>query len=819
MSFPTAFPAQTFGEALRFLRKRERLTQDELGRAVGYSREQIARLENGSRLPDLAVVAALFLPALGLQRQPELSQRLLELAGQVRAEADGTQRITVTRSVQTRTERTLEVAALSPYPLPAPLLPLLGRAAELESITRLLTGDARLLTLVGAPGIGKTRLALEAARQLKGSFPDGVCFVELDAIQAARDVASAIALALGLTPAADQAPEEIVRAHLAPRDLLLVLDNCEHILEAAPHFGDWLSAAPKLRLLCTSRVALDLYGEYEWDLAPLALPDLAHLPTLDELAQVPSVQLFTARARAVRAAFRLDAENALAVSALCAALDGLPLALEIAAARVRDLSAQELLRQIMAARQPSQLSSTLLGQTKRNIAERHRTLQAAIAWSVHLLPEHQRAAFLRLGVMTGGCDLETAQQVCGADADVLSALSAASLLRVEAGRVTLLETLRAFAFEQLAADGWLDALRRAHAVHFSEYAQMVFQGILGAEQSLWLSRARLDHENFRAALRFSLEQNDGRLAVSLAGGLWWFWGRQGFGREAMTWLEAALRCPRPEPFDETAQRRRATALNGAGATAAELNEFAVAMRYHEEGLALRRALRDQKGIGTVLHNMGLVAQCQGDYPRAIALLEESLALSDPNDARDQAIGFANLGTTATLMYDLPAAQRWLERALEASSPEDTPWENAFASIYLATVCYETGDLARAEQMARHSLKLFQEMGDALYLPEPQLLLASLARLRGDLFTARELCADVLRQYQQTEDEHGVANCLHVLAWLALDEDPSPAGLARAEDLFREARALRGRVKRHLAPLEQTENRRLQAALDQRRSGK
>ncbi len=821
MSFPPAFPAATFGETLRFLRKREHLTQDELGRAVGYSREQIARLESGSRLPDLAVVAALFIPALGLQRQPKLSQRLLELAGQVRAEAGETQRITVTRSVQTRTERSLEIVTqpASSYLLPAPLLPLLGRAADLEAVRDLLLGDARLVTLLGAPGIGKTRLALEAARLLKDHFSDGSCFVALDSVQDARDVTGAVALALGLTPSAEQSTQELVRAHLASRNLLLVLDNCEHILESAVQFGDWLSAAPKLRLLCTSRTVLDLYGEHVWDLSPLALPDLAHLPAVADLAQVTSVQLFVARARAANAAFRLDAENALPVAALCAALDGLPLALEIAAARVRDLSPQELLQQIVAARHPSHLSSTPLGQAKRNVADRHRTLQAAIAWSVRLLSESQRAAFLRLGVMAGGCELEAAEAVCGADVNVLNALSAASLLRVESGRVILLETLRAFAFDQLAADGLLDPLRRAHAVYFAEHAQAVFKGVLGAEQSLWLSRTRANHENFRAALRFALENGDGALAVNLAGGLWWFWERQGFVREAMTWLEAALRCPLPEPFDETHKRRRAMALNGAGAIAAELNEFAAAMRYHEEGLALRRELRDKAGISTALHNMGLVAQCQGEYARAIALLEESLSLSDPEDVRDQAIGFANLGTTATLMYDLPAAQGWLERALEISSPSDTPWENAFAANCLATVYFEMGDLVRAEQMARHSLTLFEEMGDALYLPEPQLLLANLARLRGDSSTARALCAGVLRQYQEADDEHGVANALHALAWLALDDVPSALGLTRAEELFREARVLRGRVKRHLSPLEQIENQRLQTALDQRRSGK
>lgn len=813
--------AQSFGDALRFLRKRAQLTQDELGRAVGYSREQIARLENGSRLPDLAVVAALFIPALDAQRRPELAQRLLELAGQTRADTTGTQRVTVTRTVQTRTQRALEIVSQSTsiYPLPVPSHPLIGRTHELDGICDLLLGDARLVTLIGAPGIGKTRLALETAHILKTRFAEGACFIALDSIQRAEDVPGAVANALGVTPTTDQPVKAVISAHLAARELLLVLDNCEHILEVGLLFGEWLSAAPKLKLLCTSRVALDLYGEYEWDLSPLALPDLSHLPAPDELRHIASVQLFVARARAAHASFDLDHENALSVATLCVALDGLPLALEIAAARTREIAPPELLQQLILTRRHSQLSSTLLQQTKRNIAERHRTLHAAISWSYHLLPTEQQNVFIRLGILAGGCSFETAQVICGANRGVLEALASTSLLRIESGRVVMLETLRAFALEELVSANLFFSLQQMHAEYFAEYAQVVFKEILGENSAHWLAKTHLDHDNFRAALRFALEQNNGDLAVSLAGGLWWFWSRQGFVREAMTWLEASLHCAMPEPFDDEKKRRRANALNGAGSTATELNDFDAAMVYHQEGLQLRQELQDKKGISTVLHNMGLVAQCQGDYPRAIQWMEESLGLVEPADKRGLAMSYANLGVVTLLMNDLSNSQNWLERALEIVKATEYPWETAFAANCLATVFFEQGNFERAEEMGLKSMALFKEMGDLLYIPEPQLLLAKLSHLRGDLAKAQALSLEALNQYQEMEDQHGVANALHVLAWIALAENPTLAGANRAASLFNESKALRNTVKRNLSPLEQSENQRLLAAIEQYRSSK
>ena len=816
------FP-KSFSEALRYLRKRAHLTQDELGRSVGYSREQIARLENGSRLPDLAVVAALFVPALDIQHQPKLIQQLLELAGQIRNASSGTQRITVTRTTQTKTRRVLEIVSQespSPYTLPSPLFPLIGRSVETDSICNLLLGEARLVTLIGTPGIGKTRLALEVAHTFKIHFAQVVCFAALDSAQNVKDVPGAVAAALGITQTADQTIEAAIRTHLAGREILLVLDNCEHVLEASNLFGEWLAAAPKLKLLCTSRMALDLYGEHEWELSPLALPDLAHLPALDELNKIAAIQLIVARIRTANPTFLLNIDNAITIATLCVALDGLPLALELAAARMHEMAPNELLRQIVSARSRSQLSSTLLQQTKRNVAERHRTLHDAVAWSYHLLTPAQQAVFMRLGVIVGGCTIQTAKAICGIDLATLQTLAAASLIRIEIespeGRVTMLETLRSFALEQLISADLLNSLQRTHAVYFAEYAEKIFKEVQGEQQAHWLAQTRLDHDNFRSALRFALEQDDADIAVTIAGGLWWFWYRQGFLLEGRQWLEASLHRPVHSALTETQKRKRAIALNGAGSMACEQCDYSSAMAWHKEGLALRHELEDQIGIATVLHNMAMVARCQGEYEHAIQLLEESLTLIQGTSDRSEIVmNLANIGIIAGEMNNLELAQSWLDRAMETVNSTEDPWETAFIAVNLAQILFWQGNLKQAKKLAQQSLQLFRELGDLLYLPESQLILAQIAIEQGDLSEAKQFCAEILHHYQEPKDEHGISNVLHVLAWISLTEDKTLSGAEHAAKLFSDSVSLREKVSRILSPAEQARNQLFQNALNQR----
>lgn len=776
----------TFPDALRLLRKRSRLTQDEMGRAVGYSREQIARLENGSRLPDLAVIAALFVPALFQKQETALVEQFLALAGRTRSD----QQVTITRTRETRVQLASETIVAPAAPLhrpPAPLLPLIGRAGEVAELLAWLD-RTRLLTIVGAPGIGKSRLALEVANQALPCFADGVAFVPLADVAAVGDVPLAVLRTLGITPSAGQPAEQAIEAYLASRRLLLVLDNCEHVLESTPLFAEWLGRAPHLKLLCTSRVPLDLYGEQEWPLAPLPVPDLAQPPDVAAWGQTPAMQLLLARVRAADPAFALTGENLLPLATLCVALDGLPLALELAAVRLRDLPPQVAAQQLLALRGHGQLSSTWLQQTRRNVAERHRTLHAAIEWSVRMLPGAQQDAFQRLGVFVGGGSAEAAQAVAGADAGLLATLARANLVAFDGQRVALLETLRAYALERLSGDGRLEACQQQHAGYFVAYSGQVFAGLLGDDQVAWMQAALADHDNCLAALRWALARGQGDLAVALAGNLWWFWYRRGLFDLGQELLQAALQLTTPD------LSARARALNGLASIHLAHDDYAASLACHEEGLALRQQLNDALGIATTLHNMGLTAYMMGDFRQAIAWLRASI---DADPAADPAQAWANIGVVCLDMQDPAQARQWLEQAHKAAMQGPAGWLQAFVQHNLADVLYDQGDLAGAKEMAQAALQLFEALGDSHYLPDPQLLLARIALDGGDAAAAEALCAAALAHYESRGDAVVTAS-----AWLVQAELAWRTGRpGEAATRFQRAQSLRSTVKRPLSPRE------------------
>lgn len=781
----TALP-DTFPEALRLLRKRARLTQDEMGRAVGYSREQIARLESGSRLPDLAVIAALFVPALFQKQETALVEQFLALAGRTRSD----QQITITRTRETRVQLASEAIVAPAEPQhrpPAPLLPLIGRAGDVADLLAWLD-SARLLTIVGAPGIGKSRLALEVANQAMPCFADGVAFVPLADVAAAGDVPLAVLRTLGITPSAGQPTEQAIEAYLARRRLLLVIDNCEHVLESTPLFAEWLGRSPLLKLLCTSRVALDLYGEQEWPLAPLAAPDLAQHPDATTWGQTPAMQLLLARVRAADPAFALAEDNLLPLATLCVALDGLPLALELAAVRLRDLPPQVVAQQLLALRGHGRLSSTWLQQTRRNVAERHRTLAAAIEWSVGMLSDAQQDAFVRLGVFAGGCTVEAAQAVAGADAGLLGALARANLVAFAGQRVTLLETLRAYARERLAGDGRLEACQQQHAGHFVAYAGQVFAGLLGDDQVVWMQAALADHDNCLAALRWALAHKQGEMAISLAGDLWWFWYRRGLFDLGQELLQAALQLSTPN------LSARARALNGLASIHLAHDDYAASLACHEEGLVLRRQLNDALGIATTLHNMGLTAYMMGDFQQAIDWLRASI---DADPTADPAQAWANIGVVALDVQDPAQARQWLEQAHEAAMQGPAGWLQAFVQHNLADVLYDQGDLAGAKEMAQAALQLFEALGDSHYLPDTQLLLARIALDEGDTVAAEALSSVALAQYESRGDAVVTASAWLVQAELAWRTGRPGEAVTR----FQRAQSLRLTVKRPMSPRE------------------
>jgi tetratricopeptide (TPR) repeat protein len=445
-------------------------------------------------------------------------------------------------------------------------------------------------------------------------------------------------------------------------------------------------------------------------------------------------------------------------------------------------------QQLLALRGHGRLSSTWLQQTRRNVAERHRTLAAAIEWSVGMLSDAQQDAFVRLGVFAGGCTVEAAQAVAGADAGLLGALARANLVAFAGQRVTLLETLRAYARERLAGDGRLEACQQQHAGHFVAYAGQVFAGLLGDDQVVWMQAALADHDNCLAALRWALAHKQGEMAISLAGDLWWFWYRRGLFDLGQELLQAALQLSTPN------LSARARALNGLASIHLAHDDYAASLACHEEGLVLRRQLNDALGIATTLHNMGLTAYMMGDFQQAIDWLRASI---DADPTADPAQAWANIGVVALDVQDPAQARQWLEQAHEAAMQGPAGWLQAFVQHNLADVLYDQGDLAGAKEMAQAALQLFEALGDSHYLPDTQLLLARIALDEGDTVAAEALSSVALAQYESRGDAVVTASAWLVQAELAWRTGRPGEAVTR----FQRAQSLRLTVKRPMSPRE------------------
>jgi len=687
-----------FGDLLKRHRTAAGLAQEALADRARLSRKAVSALECGERLAPRRDTVRLLADALGLT---DAERAAFEAAARPCAASPAD-------SAPPRDP---------PCNLPAPPTPLLGREREVARALELLRRDGvRLLTLSGPAGVGKTRLSVDVAAGLRADYADGVFLVSLAPLRDPALVASAITQALGVREQGDRALHDTLIEHLRDKRLLLLLDNFEHVAQAAPLLAELLAACPTLTLLVTSRAPVHVRGEHTLPVPPLAVPDLAAILPLDTLAALPAVALFVQRAEAAAPDFALTSANALAIAAICRRLDGLPLAIELAAPRVTLLPPHALMARL------EQRLLVLVGGA-RDLPERQRTLRAAIAWSYDLLHAGEQALFRCLAVFAGGAALEAVEAVChtageleGDALEWLAALVDKSLLRRAEGpdgeaRVGMLETIRAYARERLAASGEAEATERAHAAYYMALAEQAEPELMGSEQVAWLARLEREHDNLRAALHWAQQGGEGEIGLRLAGALWRFWYAHGYLSEGRAWLESLLdldtrRVPIVTPLV------RAKALHGAGQLACRQQAYARSMSCYEESLALRRARGDTPGIAASLSALGNVAFDQFDFARAQALFEESLALRRASGN----IGLIssslnNLGAVAWNQGDHARARTLYEESLALSRTVGEPYASAVALHNLGEVAHDQGDADRAAALFGEGLTLGQAMGD------------------------------------------------------------------------------------------------------------
>ena len=694
--------ANRFGEHLRTLREQAGLTQEGLAERAGLSAQAVAALESGRRQrPHPSTVQALA-GALGLSEEDREA-----LTGVVRARAT---------TVAEPPHRQVQV----------PPTPLIGREREVGEVRGLLCGDARVVTLTGPGGVGKTRLALEVASHITAELPDGALFVTLAPVGDPALVLPTLARALGVSEVGGQPLTETLHSYLQDKRLLLVLDNFEQLLDAAPDVAGLIASCPGLRVLATSRAPLRVRGEHEYPVRPLPVPGLSRLPSVGEVAEAAAVRLFVDRARSSSSAFELTQANAAAVAAICRRLEGLPLAIELAAARIRALSPTELLARL-------DQSLPLLTGGARDLPERQRTMRKAIEWSYQLLDEPSWRLLNRLSVFRGGWDLEAAEAV-GASGDIteeevldlLSSLVEQSLVLAEVNpegstRYRMLVPVREYAEERLEQSGEAEEVRRRHAEYFLSLAERAEPELRGADQVAWLERLAGEHDNMRVTLSWLIDHDDTEGAARLGWYLARFWWMRGHLSEGRRWMEAVL-------ARDAAPSARAWALMTAVVMAFGRGDLDWAATSIEESLELFRCIGDEHAVTMAMSLAGLVAIGRQQYEHGVALVEEAL-------------------------------RRYIE--------EGDSWGTALLLSYFAAMPQSQAEYARAEAWAAEALSLSRETGDRLGIYASLYNLASVAQARGCHSEAARLFGEALELSIEMGDRSNAAYCMEGLAGVAV----------------------------------------------------
>ena len=620
-------------------------------------------------------------------------------------------------------------SALQGAGLPTPPTSLVGRRLEIGAVAGLMRlPDVRLVTLTGIGGSGKTRVALAVAEELDRDYADGVHFVDLAPIHQPELVVGAFARALGVPETGAQPVLATLVEALRGRETLLVADNFEHVLTAAPAVAELLAAAPGLKVLATSRTPLRLAAEREYPILPLELPSPARTSDLAAFGQNEAVALFTARAQAVRPDFEVTSGNAATVVGICAAVDGLPLALELAAARMKLLSPSGLLERLRGR------LDTLTARA-RDVPERQRTIRATIDWSYDLIGPPERGLFAQVSVFPGGFSVEAAEAICAADVETLEILVDSSLLQpVSEGRFRMLEIVRQRAAERLTTAGEAEAVGRRHLEFFLELAEELQPTLRGAGAETSFAIVEQEHDNFRAAMNFARERGLTELQLRLARAIHRLWYMRGYLSEGRGWLEEALGANGSQP-----RRLRAQALAGVGAIAWRQGDLEAAEAYAEEALEIFRDAGEEHELVGPLSILGVVAGSRHDYDRAVPLYEEmGLLARKAGDGYGLAMSLNNQAYAAWMTADVDGAEALWEACLAAARAAGTSEITAMAVSGLGDVALARGSPDRAAEHFREALAVYQQLAFPDLQADMCVCLAAAARAEGALEQAARL---------------------------------------------------------------------------------
>jgi non-specific serine/threonine protein kinase len=760
MTSPTTIAV---GDLLQRFRLMAGLTQEQLAERAELSVRGISDIERGLKPRPHHDTVVRLADALGLA--PHQRAMFENAAGGRFARKIDRRHEGATGNNVRRPGRTIEQDTYSAirHNLPSHLSSFVGRAAEIADVTRLLR-TARLVTLTGSGGCGKSRLATQVGATLRGEYPDGVWLIELAPLAQADLIQEAVAGVLGVREVPNQPLLETLVRHARTEDLLLILDNCEHLIDGCARFAEvLLTACPSVRILATSREALRIPGEVVYRVPSLPVPPTSTAVTPVQLPEYGATELFVERARSAQTGFTVDERNAATIARICERLDGMPLAIELAAARVRVLSAAQILAGL-------DDRFRVLTQGSRTALPRQQTLRASVDWSYSLLTEPEQVVFRRLAVFVGGFRLEAAEavlrqvsgvgfRVSGDDVSALSpdtrnptpdssyptpdtpldvldrlgALVDKSLVVADRGGTEthfhLLETIRAYALERLVESGERTSTERAHASWFVGFAEDAMRELRGPKRPGWTTRLEQEQGNLRAAIEWATATGDAPVGLRLGAALWRFWINRGAYAEGRAHLARLLALPRgASPGAE-----RANALTAAGVLAREQGDLAAAQAHHEEALAIRRQLGDGPGVAAALNTLGLVAERRGDFAAARVLYEETLRLSrEHGDQVLIAYALGNLGIMATNQGDYERASALIEECLAICRLIHDTSAIANSALELGRIAAAVGNVELARARFSEGFALMEEIGDQTAVAYAFRPLATVLARHGEL---------------------------------------------------------------------------------------